>query len=114
MKACEADEEKNTKRTMPRYLGGSSSGAPQGTAWFTHHPEDSHADLSSSVETASSTSRSTIVPPLHRSSSRWHSGHHSSRDLLVTCATIVGKSSTSLKTVASPSKETHLELQQMW
>jgi hypothetical protein len=79
MKVSEVAEEKKRKRTMLGSTGGSSSGAPLKTAWFTGHPWDSRAGLSSFGATASSCSRisssTTALLPLH--SSKEQLGHSS-------------------------------------
>jgi hypothetical protein len=107
MKACEAVEEKKSKRALLGPSGGSFSGAPPKFHMIYIPPAALHH---SSGATAHNSSSSTTT--LHRhSSSRWQSGHHSSLHLPVTRVTITGKLATSPRTVVSPSWAMHLVFQ---
>jgi hypothetical protein len=81
MGACEVAKERKRKRTM---LGSSEAVLvvlPRSTAWSTHHPRDSRADLRSYgaiVHSLSSSSTSSTALHLHHSNSRWQLGHHNS------------------------------------
>jgi hypothetical protein len=89
----------------------------QSTIWFTHHPQDSRAELRSSGETASSFSRSnsSSTHMLHSlCSTRGQLGHHSKSHQWGTHATTVGRLGTLPRIAACQGRQTHLVLQHQW
>jgi hypothetical protein len=88
----------------------------QSTVWFTHHPWDSHADLHSYRETASSFSRSsssTLV--LHSLRiTRGQLDRHSRSHQWGTRATTMGRLGTLPRIAACQGRETHLVQRHQW
>jgi hypothetical protein len=84
------------------------------TIWFTHHLQDSRADLCSSRETVSSFSSSISTACLSLHSSREQLGRHSRSHQCGTRATTVGRLGTSLRNAACQGRPIHLILQHRW
>jgi hypothetical protein len=88
------------------------------TAWFTHHPQESHADLRNSRVTVSSFSSSSsnsslaTLPSLRISKGQL--GHHSRSHQWGTRATIMGRLGTLLRNAACQGKPTHHVPQHQW